>query len=62
MVLESPGKVLEFSWTIGVRTLFHALGLQEAGVTKSLQVTDFRTNFKNQVVFEFTSCIFPTRF
>ena len=41
---------------------FHALGLQEAGVTKSLQVTDFRTDFKNQVVHEFTSCIFLTRF
>ena len=41
---------------------FYALGVEEAGVTKSLQVTDFRTNFKNQVVFEFTSCIFPTRF
>ena len=41
---------------------FYALGVQEAGVTKSLQDTDFRTNFKNQVVFEFTSGIFPTRF
>ena len=41
---------------------FYALGVQEAGVTKSLQVTDFRTNFNNQVVREFTSCIFPTRF
>ena len=41
---------------------FYALGVEEAGVTKSLQVTDFGTNFKNQVVLEFTSCIFLTRF
>ena len=41
---------------------FYALVVQEAAVTKSLQVTNFRTNFKNQVVLEFTSCILPTRF
>ena len=41
---------------------FYALGVEEAEVTKSLQDTDFRTNFKNQVVLEFTSCIFLTRF